>query len=264
MTYGNRTLAGSIGRYLTQANLAAQVGDDLALVQGAQIELLAIRKQMAVDIKTAWDTTANDSNLSADGRRNRQAELTTAAQQKAQQSVADLRQRVLAAEENIERNAARFKPKPATGVEAMLARQAAWSRLSQLLDSNRVTPRQLIEETTDPEDLFALRDELGVWVRAHGGTVDTAARITAAIDRQLASTTSPDGQAAIAAEEAVTLAMPKLRIQLGDGQRKVTEGMPSGDNLAGAIAAELAQQQAVAMRSWETQEPTTGARAQGA
>lgn len=258
MTYGNRTLTGSIEQALNRGKLSAQVGDDLNLIQGAHLELRAIRNQLTADIKTAWDTAANARNLSAEGQRNQQAELTQAAHLKAQQSVADLRQRVIDAEEAIERNAAKFKPKPATGVEAMLARQAIWSRLCQLVDSGKLTPRQLVEETDDPESLFALRDELPVWARAHGSDTVTAARITAAIDRQLAGTTSPEAQAAIAAEEAVAIAMAGLRARLGVGADQVAHNVPTTDNLAGAVAGALAQQQAIAVRTWETPAPVTG------
>jgi hypothetical protein len=100
---------------------------------------------------------------------------------------------------------------PATGVEALLTRQAWWSRIRTMIDSG-MTPNTVIRSATDPELLFALRDEVPTQLvlGSTGFDPGTDDRITARL-AQLAGQVAVDAQEALQdSEQALSMLRPAL------------------------------------------------------
>jgi hypothetical protein len=173
------------------ANLTAA----LQTLQDAPGEILKVEAAHRDALADVERQAGSDVNLSEEGRR---AAVATAAQRIVASSTAALdaiAARVTAAATAIDNAAARAVPLPAAGVEAMLARQAAWARARSLLDSG-VAADQLVDEATDPEQLAMLREELPTWARIQGAGPDIMARLDAAIAARYAAIATNSADAA--------------------------------------------------------------------
>lgn len=100
-------------------------------------------------------------------------------------------------------------PKPQTGVEALLTRQAWFARAQTLLKSN-LKIRDVINTATDPEMLFALRDELPTMVAS--GQVDFQGGLPTGLTQINARLARLSGQPAVDAMEAADDAQEGLNV----------------------------------------------------
>lgn len=175
----------------------------LAVLTAVLPELRAIRRGYAEQISAAQREVNADPGLNATGREARLTELTEQIRAEWLPRLEAVQSGTTRAAEVVEKAVAERWPTPATGVEAMLGRQAAWARARSLLElSNRsgtdllggqsanLSIPALLRETTDVETLHALREELPTWARTRGLQADTAATITDAVDLRLAEVAS--------------------------------------------------------------------------
>lgn len=131
---------------------------------GAPFLLRQIRLQHRNDLLNIRHTTRTDPYLTEEGRRAQYADQAAAVCRRNQLAVAAVRDDAEAAIRTLNEAVRRAAGTPATGVEAMLARQANWARARQLVNAG-VRLRSVIAEATQPEMLHAIADELPTYLR---------------------------------------------------------------------------------------------------
>lgn len=128
---------------------------------------------------------SHDAHLSAEGKAARIQQIKEAAAQRAGTELEALRGSLDTAQQVARRNLERRWPSPQPGLEGLLTRQAAWARYRPLLE-NGTAPADLIAEITDVETLFALREELPLWLRANSDKLNARPLSTHVIDQRIA------------------------------------------------------------------------------
>ncbi|CAL9515140.1 hypothetical protein [Streptomyces sp. enrichment culture] len=215
----------------------------LETLNRAAAELRALTTDHQAALTELRDQVASDRDLSEEGRANRLRERTTALSEQAMIRLRVLRGRVRAAEEEVTRIVEAAWPEPAPGVEGMLGRQAAWARSRSLLESG-IAVGQMIQETTDLETLFALRDELPTWVRAHGGDGKTVDQVRARIEQHTARLASEGGPVDLTAKYEARAAVAGLAPLLDHAETVLSGQRPAETGLSVAVAAQMARQEA--------------------
>jgi hypothetical protein len=183
---------------------------------------------------------AND-DLTPEGKRNSIAAASKPIQNSTAAAVAALGTAVNNAHNTLQQQSAASLPKPASGVEGMLGRQAAWSRSQSLLSSGMSVPN-LINETTDPETLHSLAEELPTYQRAQGASPDGAHAVTGRVTDRLAEVAGePAASARLAAREA-DVHHAGLQPLLRQAAAEASGQAGQGTGISAAIAAQLARQ----------------------
>lgn len=243
-------MTGPFGRGLAaqrfaKANPAAaqqRSTSDLQTLRDAPAQLQQIRNQHEDALTKGRNTIDGNTDLSDSGRASGKATVQANVTASTQSAIDAVRQKVQAAHSALMGQADRTRPQPVPGVEGMLGRQAAWARARSLLDAG-MAPQKLIAETTDPETLHALADELPTYLRSKGADPQTAQGIGRPIaDRMGQVAGEPHASALLNAREA-EVHMAGLQQQLSNAGAHA-DG--AGPNIAGAVAASLARQRAAA------------------
>jgi hypothetical protein len=155
--------------------------------------VLARHRDQLADVKRAAIT---DPNLTDAGR---QAAIAVAGQRIVTTTTADvdaIRVGTDAATATLDRAAAAVVPAPQAGVEAMLARSAAWARTRSLLDSG-IAVDTIISEAVDTEQLAMLTEELPTYARIQGAGPDVTLAIEYTIRHRYAELATPAQAASI-------------------------------------------------------------------
>lgn len=181
-------------------------------------------------------------DLTPDGKRNAIKAASKPIQDSTAAAVASLGTAVDNAHGALQQQSAATLPKPAPGVEGMLGRQAAWSRSQSLLSAG-MTPRNLINETSDPEQLHALRDELPTHLRAQAISAEDAAKVTEPITDRLAEVAGePAASARLAAREA-DVHHAGMQPLLKQAAAEATGQAAQGSGIHAAVVAQQARHQ---------------------
>lgn len=221
---------------------------DLESLRKAPAQLRDILGQHRTTLDAGRRAIDENTDLTKDGRAKYKATLQANAGNQTWAAVAAVRQRVEAAHSALMAQADRTRPQPVAGVEGMLGRQAAWARSRSLLDAG-MAPHKLIGETTDPETLHALADELPTYLRSKGTDIATAQAIGQPIaDRMAEIAGEPHRSAHLSAREA-QVHMAGLTHELGNAEA-VANGR--GGDIASAVAAQIARQRAARGTTGET------------
>lgn len=182
---------------------------------------------------------SHDENLSAEGRDNAMRQMRQAAGEAAADQVGQVRtsldQDLAILRNNLE---ARW-PQPKAGLEALLERQAGWSRMRMLLESG-LDARKLVEETDDPEELHTLRAELPAWLRANRRPQFFAYDIDAKLAELSGERTYAALEAAALAEQARAYCEPLLTA----AHRETAEMVDRAYSVNAAYLAEMERQRA--------------------
>lgn len=194
-----------LSRSLANAKFAAAAGNQpppasphLDALANAPGELRQIMNEHNEAMRTLRGQATSDSPE----ERARIVKLAGPVQQRTQQRIGDLAGRVDAAHTALHTAARRALPAPAGGVEGLLGRQAQWQRAKTMLDAG-LAPADVITETTDPEMLHALAEELPSYLRSQGASPEHAqAAATAVHDRLAEVTGGPAADARVAARTA--------------------------------------------------------------
>lgn len=173
-----------------------RVTASLQVLNDAPGRLRQLRTGYQDAVQEARRTVSHDPDLSAEGRQKQLRDRTAATGATWKAKLDELRDEIVSAESAIDTAVEASWPKPASGVEAMLTRQAAWARSRALLDTTASGSRsiagrldELISETTNVETLHALREELPTWARVQGMSTDNADTVEMVVDRQIAKVT---------------------------------------------------------------------------
>jgi hypothetical protein len=181
----------------------------LEVLRSAGSRLRQLRIAHQEQLEQARGTYNNDPNLTAEGRQQALRERTQAVGAQSMRAFAAFRSEVETAADTIRTVIEAAWPKPAAGVEAMLARQATWFRMRTLLDDKAVTPAGLVDEITDLEQLHTLADELPTYVRAKG--LGMPEQIAYRIDMQTARVASGPSTVDLALDTKRTASSPRWR-----------------------------------------------------
>lgn len=231
-------------RYARPANTGQptrRVAAGLETVNGANARLRQLLNEHEEARRAIWADVQADRNLTPEGKRAAVRERNAQLAERTAAALDELRAEVNAATETITVRAAAHLPKPATGVEALLGRQAHWARARSLLESG-VDPKALIAETTDAEVLHALRDEAPVWVRTRGGSTAVADQVRHRVDLQLARVTSDDAAADMVAAHQAAGAFSAFEVMADQATSTITgQGRALGP-LDAAVNARIVQQ----------------------
>jgi hypothetical protein len=187
---------------------------------------------------------SHDTGLTSEGRERRMAAIREQAGQQAGAALDRVRASLDADHERVRRNLERNWPSPASGLEALLTRQAAWARSRSLLESS-LGPRELLAETTDIEQLHSLREELPTWLRANTGRV--RGRVTThMIDERLAEVSGEHASAALTAAQAADAERAACEPLLKAVGAEVRNLADRSAFMNAAIAAEMERQRVLA------------------
>lgn len=227
------------------ASTAAQAA--LAALQGGPAEVRSLLIDYRNALAGAHSNTAANRNLTPAGMAQAMNDLRAQLQAQYQAQAQGLAARYATATRTLDAAAEAAVPDPQTGVEAMLARQAAWQRARTLLDAN-IPADQLVREATDPEELWMLHDEVPTYLRAKGMAEDAMRYFWVCEQRQwaeLADTAQGEGDilADMAAVPYEAYLEPLVAHMLAE---TAGQAAPGGYMEAG-IRAELARQQAQAV-----------------
>jgi hypothetical protein len=188
---------------------------------------------------------SHDPNLTEQGRDARVQEIRRQAGEQAATDLQRVREALDSDHETVLQYLQRKWPAPASGVEALLSRQAAWARMRSLLEAG-MGPQNLIEETTDIESLWALREELPTWQRANAGRMNDRGGSTEMIDRRIADLTGDFASAALDAAIDSDACRAYCEPLLNHAANEVRGLVDRSAALAAAIAAEQARQKVIA------------------
>lgn len=232
----------------------------LDILRTAPTDVRAILEHHRTVMRDGREQIARDETLNPTGRDIRLAELREQTNAGTAQAAAELRAAVAEAHASLTARAHAKRPAPATGLEALTGRQIRWHRVKEMLDAD-VPLDEVIAETTDPETLHALAEELPSYLRIKGHDASAATAIGRAVDDQLAHAAGGKTlEAHIAAREAELL-MTQVAPLL-DQTDAVGAGAEVGGAVIGAIRAEasapaaaLAAAQGVTVPDLETDEP---------
>lgn len=213
----------------------------LQTLRDAPAQLRQLMNDHHGQIAAARQRIEANPDYTPDGRRNAIAGASKPIQDSTAAAVAALGTAVNNAHNTLQQQSTAALPKPALGVEGMLGRQAAWSRSQSLLSSGMSVPN-LINETSDPEALHSLAEELPTYQRAQGASPDAAQAITGRVMDRLAEVAGePAASARLAAREADVHAagfQPLLR----QAATEATGQAGQGSGISAAVAAQLARQ----------------------
>lgn len=253
MTSPRRSLAASVRSGMAASRFALHgtsggrdlqptTSADLDTLRTAPAQLRQIMNDHHGQIAGIRQQVEANSDYTPEGRRNAIAAASKPIQGRTAAAVAGLADQVDAAHSALQQQSAAMLPKPAAGVEGMLGRQAAWSRAQTLLAAG-MTPRNLINETSDPDALHSLADELPTYLRAQGVDQDAAQAITGSILDRLAEVAGePTASARLAAREA-DVHHAGLQPLLRQAGAEATGQAAQGTGVGAAVAAQLARQQ---------------------
>jgi hypothetical protein len=233
-----RRAFGPLQRDTRPAEPTMSLSGALGILRTAPTDVRAVlehHRAVLLDGRTAIE---RDETLNDNGRDVRRAELREQTNAGTARAAAELRAAVLEAHASLTARARAKRPTPATGVEALMARQIRWNRVREMLDAD-VPLDEVIAETTDPETLHALAEELPSYLRIKGHDASAATVIGRAVDDQLAHVAGGKAlEAHIAAREAEAL-MGQVAPLL-DQMDAVGAGADVGGAVIGAIRAEAA------------------------
>jgi hypothetical protein len=171
------------------SNTPRPTGPHLDTLANAPAEL----RQIMNDHDEAMRGLRGQATSDTTAERDRIKKLAEPVQARTQQRIDDLASRVDTAHEALRTAAERALPKPAGGVEGLMGRQVQWQRAKTMLDAG-VSPSDVITESTDPEMLHTLSDELPAYLRSQGASAEGAQAAVPAVYDRLAEVTG--GQAA--------------------------------------------------------------------
>lgn len=248
---------GAAAQRFARTNPAAaqeRATSDLQTLREAPAQLQAIRNQHEAALTEGRNALTDahkaidaDPGLTEVGRAKNKAALHASLQSnvagRTQSAIDALRQKVEGAHSSLMAQADRTRPQPKPGVEGMLGRQAVWARAERLLDAG-MAPHKLIAETTDPEILHALADELPTYLRATTGADQAKAQSIGLLiaDRMGAIAGDPHTTAHLNAREA-QVHMAGLTHELGNAGA-IASGHAAGNNIGSAVAGQMARQRA--------------------
>ncbi|SEC95336.1 hypothetical protein SAMN04489727_5736 [Amycolatopsis tolypomycina] len=195
----------------------------------------------------------DDPHLTDDGKQARNTAQIQQIQARSSQAVADLEDATGSAYGALQQRSLDALPEPTPGVEGMLARQAAWSRVQTLLSSG-MTPQQVIDEADDPDTLHALAEELPTVLRAKGLHPDDARAVLDTIDDRLAEVTGEDAASARLAAREADVHQAGLEPLFSHARGEAAGTGHRGGALGATVAAELARAQIAAGGSLATDE----------
>ncbi|MFI0134746.1 hypothetical protein [Streptomyces luteogriseus] len=224
----------------------------LETLNGAAAELRDLQARHQNAVAEARLNISKDRNLTEEGRANRLRETTAALGEQNLAALKALRARIEAAQNAITNVVESAWPKPAAGVEGMLGRQAAWARSRSLLEGG-IAVADVIQEATDTETLYALRDELPTWVRARGGNSEVMEQVRARIDQRIARLASDAAAVDLTAKYEARAIVAGLGPLLDHAEAVVSGQRPADTALGAAVAGRMARQVA-----YGTQGPIIG------
>ncbi|MGW5743838.1 hypothetical protein [Amycolatopsis sp. NPDC003861] len=211
----------------------------LETLRQAPTNLQAILVEHRTALQDLRRQAQEDPNLTEEGRRAYIAGRSEPIHQRTGQAVAALDDQTGTAYGALQQRSISSLPDPTPGVEGMLARQAAWSRVQTLLGTG-MTPQQVIDETDDPETLHALEDELPTVLRSRGASLDDAKAIIDTVHDRLAEITGESATNARLAAREADVHMAGLEHLLRHAKSEAAGGDSSG-GMSAAIAAQLAR-----------------------
>lgn len=217
------------------------VATHLQTLTGAAAELRALTMAHAARISAIRTEVSHDPNLTAEGRQNQLRERTAAACEQGRATLEGLKARVATAERLLGEAIEARWPKPMTGVEGMLSRQAAWARSRSLLESG-LSVSALLAETDDLETLFALREELPTWVRTRGADADHVEQVLERIELRMGKIGTKNGQGEVdlMAKFEARAVMARLRPMLGNAEVEFAGHEVYATRLNAAVASHFA------------------------
>jgi hypothetical protein len=213
-------------------------------------DILTEHRQALADVHNATDA---DSHLTDEGKAARKSAQVQQIQRRSSQAVAALEDETGSAYGALQQRSVNALPEPTDGVEGMLARQAAWSRVQTLFNAG-MTPQQVIDEADDPDTLHALAEELPTVLRAKGLHPDDARAVLDSVDDRLAEVTGEDAASARLAAREADVHQAGLEHLLAHARNEASGTGHRGGGLAAAVAAEQARVRIAAGVSLEDDE----------
>lgn len=188
---------------------------------------------------------SHDTGLNEAGRAARMRQIREQAGQRAASDLAVIRPRLDEDLATVRRNLERRWPSPAAGLEALMARQASWSRSRSLLEAG-VGPAALVDELTDVEALFALREELPMWQRANGPRLQSRPVPVTVVDQRIAALSGDYASAALEGVRQAEAARAYCEPLLKHAEREVGGMIDLASTLDAAVSANIARQRSLA------------------
>ncbi|WIX99324.1 hypothetical protein QRX60_35485 [Amycolatopsis mongoliensis] len=213
-------------------------------------DILTEHRQALADIHNA---TNADTHLTDEGKAARKSAQVEQIQRRSSQAVAALDDETGSAYGALQQRSANALPEPTPGVQGMLARQAAWSRVQTLLNAG-MPQQQVIDEADDPETLHALAEELPTVLRAQGLHPDDARAVLDTVDDRLAEVTGEDAANARLAAREADVHQAGLEPLLSHARAEASGQGHRGGALAAAVAAQQARSRIAAGVSLEDDE----------
>lgn len=233
--------------WTTEEPLSQRIAAVLEILNGAGARLRALRVAHQEQLEEARNRYNNDPNLTAEGRQEALRERTQAVGVQSMRAFAAFKSEVETAHNTINTAVESAWPKPAAGVEAMLARQASWSRMRSLLEEKAVKPDQLVDETTDLEQLHALTEELPTYVRAKG--LGSPEQIGYHLDLRMAQLASGPSTVDLAARYEANSLAAALEALYPHVESEFTGGATPAQGIAAAVAAAQHRHAVIAIRT---------------
>lgn len=217
------------------------VTSSLQTLNDAAAQLRALTIQHAARIEAIRAEVSRDPDLTAEGRQNRLRERTAAACEQGRADLEGLKARVSVAERMIGEAIEARWPKPASGVEGMLGRQAAWARARSLLEAG-LSVSALLAETDDIETLFALREELPTWVRTRGADAEHVEQVLQRIDLRMGKigTKNSQGEVDLMAKFEARAIVARLEPLLANSEVEFAGHEVYASRLVAAVASHFA------------------------
>jgi hypothetical protein len=216
-----------------------RVREAMSTLTDAGARLREITRGHAAAVQAIRGDVSQNPDLTAEGRANELRRRTTAANEAASAEVAALKDQIERAERTIEQTIEAAWPRPASGVEGMLGRQAAWARAQSLLTAG-VKVNDLIAEADQTEDLYALREELPTYVRARGGNADTVRTVRERIDLRMAQIAGKTAEVELMARHEARVILATLKPLLEHAEAVALGHVEHGNGLHAAIASAMA------------------------
>lgn len=229
---------------LTLPTPGQRVHNGLQVLKGIAARLRDLKVRHQVAREQIRDAVSHDPNLTMEGRQNALHERTSALGERSLAELVALKAEVKQAQDAIAAGIEASWPKPLTGVEGMLGRQASWARCRSLLESAAVSVTGLIAETDDMETLFALREELPSWVRARGADANTVERVLQVVDLRMGKigTSNARGEADLMAKFEARAIVAELEPLLNASEAEFTGSMGYASGLGAAVASRFARE----------------------
>lgn len=164
----------------------------LETLRDAPQRIVLARQLHSVALSNAEGELANrDRSLSGEGEQQRRQQVMAAVYEKFDADFAAIRGDVERAHTTV---MATPRPEPATGVEALLARQGLWQRARTLLEAGMSVVTLLQERGIgdNVEALFSLQAEVPIYLRANGADADPAHNFDAMIEARICEVAGPD------------------------------------------------------------------------